>query len=93
MHLQNSELKKNLLVFATSIIAKKHYFVALFCDENLFRNQKFTLTAHTRASIWLEMFFSLFPPVALQPCDEGQSRASQVASFMPKIILGNSAIP
>ena len=39
------------------------------------------------------MFLSLFPPVALQPFDEGQSRSSQVASFMPKRILGNSAIP
>ena len=39
------------------------------------------------------MFFSVFPPVALQPFDEDQSRASQVASFIPKRILGNSAIP
>ena len=39
------------------------------------------------------MFFSLFPPVAPQPFDEGQSRASQFASFMLKRILGNSAIP
>ena len=40
-----------------------------------------------------KIVFSLFTPAALQPFDEGQSRASQVASFMAKRILGNSAIP
>ena len=47
----------------------------IFSDKNLFRNPKSTLTAHTGPPPEY-LAKKSFPLAALQPFDEGQSRAS-----------------
>ena len=67
---------------------KKTTVSGIFHVKNLFRNQKSTLTAHTRAppSYLARNFLPAFSSgrASIHPFDDNQSRASQVASFMPK---------
>ena len=52
--------------------------------KNLFRNPKSTLTANTRPAPEYLPGYNFFPLAALQPLDEGQSRASQVVAHAQK---------